>query len=117
VHVFFDLNPDVEPFKLKPHKRSWILQAVKRFGVFYFRKYNNREAIQLIRQIIERYDLNKNLDMKDKIYLVSPNFIEEKVKKIFDMPSEIGFIARFGLLSGLREQEIIYIQEKEICNN
>jgi intergrase/recombinase len=116
-HVFFSLNPDVELFKLKPHKRSWILQSVKRFGDFYFRKYNNREAIQLIRQIIERYDLNKNLDMKDKIYLVSPNFIEEKVKKIFDMPGEIGFIARFGLLSGLREQEIIYIKEKEICSN
>ncbi|MDF2737254.1 MAG: hypothetical protein K0S93_1111 [Nitrososphaeraceae archaeon] len=116
-HVFFGLNPDVELFKLKPHKRSWILQSVKRFGDFYFRKYNNREVIQLIRQIIERYDLNKNLDMKDKIYLVSPNFIEEKVKKIFEMLGEKGFIAQFGLLSGLREQEIIYIKEKEICNN
>jgi hypothetical protein len=41
--------------------------------------------------------------MKDKIYLVSPNFIEEKVKKIFEMPENIGFIARFGLLCGLRE--------------
>jgi hypothetical protein len=30
-HVFFSLNPDVELFKLKPHKRSWILQSVKRF--------------------------------------------------------------------------------------
>ena len=116
-HVFFSLNPDVELFKLNPHKRSWILQAVKRFGDFYFRKYNNREVIQLIRQIIERYDLNKNLDMKDKIYLVSPNFIEEKVKKIFEMHGEIGFIARFGLLSGLREQEILYIKEKEVCGN
>lgn len=55
--------------------------------------------------------------MKDNIYLVSPNFIEEKVKKIFDMHGEIGFIARFGLLSGLREQEIIYIKEKKICSN
>jgi hypothetical protein len=103
-------------FKLKPHKRSWILQSVKRFGDFYFRKYNNREVIQLIRQIIERYDLNKNLDMKDKIYLVSPNFnfIEEKIIKIFEMPGEIGFIARFGLLSGLREQEIIYIRKRDL---
>ena len=80
--MFFGLNPDVELFKLNPHKRSWILQSVKRFGDFYFRKFNNREVNQLIRQIIERYDLNKNLDMKDKIYRVSPNFIEEKVKKI-----------------------------------
>jgi len=81
--VFFGLNPDVELFQLNPHKRSWILQSVKRFGDFYFRKFNNREVNQLIRQIIERYDLNKNLlDMKYKIYRVSPNFIEEKVKKI-----------------------------------
>jgi hypothetical protein len=52
--------------------------------------------------------------MKDKIYLVSPNFIEEKVKKIFEMPGEIGFIDRFGLLSDLREQEIIYIKERDL---
>jgi intergrase/recombinase len=115
--IFFSLNPDVELFKLKPHKRSWILQGVRRFGDFYFRKYNNREVIQLIRQIIERYDLNKDLDMKDKIYLVSPNFIEEKVKKIIMLPGEIGFTARLGLFSGLREQELIYIKEKEVCND
>ena len=41
VHVFFSLNPEIELFKLKPHKRSWILQSEKRFGDFYFRKYNN----------------------------------------------------------------------------
>jgi hypothetical protein len=55
--------------------------------------------------------------MKDHIYLVSPQFIEEKVKKIFALPGEIGFIARLGLLSGLREQELIYIKEKPICNS
>ena len=69
VHLFFGPNPDVELFKFKPHKRSWILQAIKRFGNYYFRKYNNREVTQLIRQIIERYDLNKDLDMKYHIYL------------------------------------------------
>ena len=107
----------MELFKLKPHKRSWILQGIKRFGDFYFRKYNNREVVQLIRQIIERYDLNKDLDMKDKIYLVSPQFIEEKIKKIFEIPGEIGFTIKIGLLSGLREQELIYIKEREVCNN
>jgi hypothetical protein len=30
------------------------------------------------------------------------------------MPGEIGFIARFGLLSGLREQEIIYILKRDV---
>ena len=55
--------------------------------------------------------------MKDHIYLVSPQFIEEKVKKIISLPGEIGFIVRLGLLSGLREQELIYIKEKQVCND
>jgi intergrase/recombinase len=42
--------------------------------------------------------------MKDHIYLVSPQFIEEKVKKIIT-------------LQGLREQELVYIKEKAICND
>jgi hypothetical protein len=108
--IFFGPNPDIELLKLKPHKRSWILQAIKRFGDYYFRKYNNKEVIQVIRQIIGRYDLNKDLDMKDRIYIVSPQFIEDKVKKIFDLPGEIGFTARVGLLTGLREQELIYLK-------
>jgi hypothetical protein len=33
------------------------------------------------------------------------------------MPGDIGFTASFGLLSNLREQEIIYIKGKEICSN
>ena len=41
VHVFFSLNSEIELFKLKPHKRFWILQSEKRFGDFYFRKYND----------------------------------------------------------------------------
>jgi hypothetical protein len=115
--IFFGPNPDAELFKLTAPKRSWILQAIKRFGDFYFKRYNNREVTQVIRQIIERYDLNKDLDMKDRIYLVSPQFIEEKVKQILAIPGEIGFTARLGLFSGLREQELIYIKEKAICND
>ena len=70
----------------------------------------NRDVIQLIKNIIERYELNKNLDMKDRIYLVSPHFFEEKIKKIMEIPGEIGFTIRLGLFSGLREQELFYIK-------
>ena len=71
------LIPHIELLKLSAHKRSWILQAIKRFGDYYYTKYNNREVVQLIREIIERYDLNRDLDMKDRIYLVSPLCVEE----------------------------------------
>ncbi len=43
-----------------------------------------------IEKLFERYDLNGDLDMKDRIYLVSPQFVEEKVRKI-ELPGEIGF--------------------------
>jgi len=52
--------------------------------------------------------------MKDRIYLVSPQFVEEKVKKIFDLLGEIGFTSRLGLVTGLREQELLYIKEKPV---
>ena len=55
--------------------------------------------------------------MKDRIYPVSPQFVEEKVKKIFDLPGEIGFTSKLGLLTGLREQELLYIKEKTVCSD
>ena len=113
--IFFGNDPDVELFRLNPHKRSWILQSIKRFGDYYFRKYNNREVIYLIRNIIERYDLNKNLDMKDRIYLVSPHFVEDKVRKVYGLTGEIGFVTKMGLMTGLRERELIYIKDKPVC--
>ena len=115
--IFFGSAPDVELFKMNPHKRSWILQSVKRFGDYYYKKYNSRQVIELVKQIIERYDLNRNLDMKDRIYLVSPHFIEESIKKILEIPGEIGFTVRIGLLSGLRERELIYIKDREVCSS
>jgi hypothetical protein len=34
VDIFFAPKPDVELLKFAPHKRSWILQSIKRFGDF-----------------------------------------------------------------------------------
>ena len=55
--------------------------------------------------------------MKDKIYLVNPNFVQTKLKALMSIPGEIGFIVRLGLFSGLREEELYYIQDKDTCNN
>lgn len=43
----------------------------------------NREVVQLIRQIIERYDLNKDLDMKVK---AARDIVKEK--SLIDCKSE-----------------------------
>ena len=85
VDIFFGPRPGEELLKLMPHKRSWILQSVKRFGDYYLNRYGTIDVKQLISRIIERHQLNKNLDMKDKIYLVSPQFVSEKIDKIIAM--------------------------------
>ena len=114
-NVFFGHNPGVELLKLAKHKRSWILQSIKRFGDYYLSRYGNKEVKFLIARIIERYDLNKDLDQKDHIYLVSPQFVEEKISKTMNIPGDIGFTCKLGLFSELREGEIIYIKQKQIC--
>ncbi|MFB5600071.1 MAG: hypothetical protein ACE5SW_07590 [Nitrososphaeraceae archaeon] len=116
VDTFFSPIVDVELFKLAKHKRSRILQSIKRFGDYYAYRYGNKDVKNLIARIIERYDLNRDLDQKDRIYLVSPQFVEEKISKIMRIPGDIGFTCRIGLFSGLRESEISYIKQKEICS-
>jgi intergrase/recombinase len=89
---------------------------MKRFGDYYLSRYGNKDVKHLILRIIERYDLNRGLDHKDRIYLVSPHFVEEKINKIMDIPGDIGFTCGIGLFSGLREDEIVYIRTRPICN-
>jgi intergrase/recombinase len=115
--IFFAPNPCNELFKLAPHKRSWIIQSMRRFGDYYFFKYGTKDVKQLISRIIERHDLNRNLDQKDRIYLVDNGFIQEKINKILAIPGDMGFVVKIGLFSGLREDEARYIQGKEICTN
>src|SRR6266487_1455508 len=102
-----DLKNSLPLFKLKPHKRAWILQAMKRFGDYYFWKYNNREAQNLVKTVIERYMLNRDLDMKNKIYLVNPNYLQTKINTLMAIPGEISFTVRMGLFTGLREEQLI----------
>ena len=115
--IFFASNPDLELFKLKPHKRSWILQSMKKIGDYYFWKYNTREVQDLVKRIIERYQLNKDLDMKDRVYLVNPHYLQTKLKALMSIPGEIGFTVKIGLFTGLREEELYYIHDNEICEN
>jgi intergrase/recombinase len=115
--IFFGPNPANELFRLAPHKRSWIIQSMRRFGDYYFFKYGTKDIKQLIFRIIERHDLNRDLDQKDRIYLVDNGFIQEKINKLLVIPGDMGFVVKIGLFSGLREDEARYIHGKEICAN
>jgi intergrase/recombinase len=115
--IFFGPNPANELFKLAPHKRSWIIQSMRRFGDYYFFKYGTKDVKQVILRLIERYNLNRDLDQKDRIYLVDNGFIREKINKILAIPGDMGFVVKIGLFSGLREDEARYIHGKEICEN
>jgi hypothetical protein len=44
---------------------------------------------------IERYMLNRDLDMKDT--LVNPNYVQSKINALVTIPGEIGFTVRMGL--------------------
>jgi intergrase/recombinase len=114
--IFFGSDP-AEILKLKPHKRSWILQAIRHFGNYYNYKTNNPECKELIEKIINRYGLNIGLDMHQRIYIVDDNYVVNKVKDLVAIPGEIGLTVKIGLYSGLRQEEIIYLHNTEICNN
>ena len=114
--VFFGPQPE-EILKLKPPKRGWILQGMRHFGNYYYYKTNNPECKELIEKIINRYGLNIGLDMHQRIYIVDDNFVANKIRDLLAIQGDIGLTIKVGLFSGLREDEIIYMHNKEICTN
>jgi intergrase/recombinase len=112
--IFFGKDPD-EILKYAPHKRSWILQSMKKFASYYKYKTGNPDCEDVVKRMIERYNLNVSLDMKRAIYVVDDNYVVNKIEKLTRIQGVIGFIIKVGLFSGLREEEIIYSHSKEIC--
>lgn len=68
----------------------------------------------MVRTTIERYMFNRDLDTKNKIYLVNPNYLQSKINALMAVPGEIGFKVRMGLFTGLREEEIYYIHDGDL---
>ena len=102
--LFFGSDPS-DILKFSPHKRSWILQAMKKFTNYYYFKTGNNDCKDVVSRIIDRFNLNVSLDMKQAIYIVDHNFVENKIKTLMSIQGEIGFIIKVGLFSGLREDE------------
>ncbi len=114
--TFFGRDP-TEINKLTPNKRLWVMQAMRHFGNYYFYKTNNPECKELIEKIISRFGLNVGCSRQKKVFLVDDNFVEVKLKQLLKVEGEIGLTIRMGLFTGLREDEIVYAHNMEICDN
>ena len=115
VDVFFTKPHLIQP--LSGHVRAWICDSMRRFAEYYDRKYQNPELKLLIEEIIKRYELNKKMKMRDRVYIADGNFVEDSVRKVLEIEGPMGTIVRFAFFSGLRGEEITHAHQTPICNN
>ena len=102
---------------LSPRIRSKIMDSFRKFGQYYLYKYNNDQCMDLVTKIIRRHSLSVGNTEHGKLYIVDDNYLENKLKLLFEMNGDIGLIVKFGLFSGLREDEMVYVYNKTVCNN
>jgi hypothetical protein len=98
------------------HKRAWICDAMRRFGEYYDRKFQNPELKLLIQEIIERYELNKKMRIHDRVWLSDEGYLRKAVQSVLKVPGEMGTLIKFALYSGLRGEEITYAHCTSICD-
>ena len=99
------------------HKRAWICDAMRKFGMYYDRKMHNPELKILIEEIIKRYELNKKMRIHDRVWLVDEGHIDKMVHKALEIDGDIGIIIKFAFFSGLRGEEITYVHETPSCGS
>lgn len=115
--VFFTQRVD-EIRSCTPRVRSKIMDCMRKFGVYYLYKYNNEDCIDLVEKIIRKHNLSAGQTEHGKLYIVDDSYIEERLKQLFSIgEGEISTIIKFGISSGLREDEMLYVYNKEICSD
>ncbi|WP_415309739.1 integrase [Candidatus Nitrosocosmicus sp. FF01] len=96
--------------------RAWICDAMRRFAEYYDRKYQNPEVRLLIDEIIKRYEINKKMKIRDRVFVADNNYIIESVDKVLKIDGSMGLIVKFAFFSGLRGEEITHAHETPICD-
>ena len=99
------------------HKRAWICDAMRKFGMYYDRKMQNPELKILIEEIIKRYELNKKTRIHDRIWQADESYIEKIANRILEIDGELGINIKFAFFYGLRGEEITYVHETPICDS
>jgi len=114
---FFFTKPEIVRAE-SGRKRSWICDAMRRFGEYYDYKHQNPEMKMLVKEIIERYEINRHMRMHDKVWIADQScYLDTAITKILTLfkKGELSVPIRFALFTGLRGEEISYIHQKPIC--
>jgi hypothetical protein len=113
---FFFTKPDIVRAE-SGRKRSWICDAMRRFAEYYDYKYENPEMRLLVKEIIERYEINRNMRRHDLVWIADQNYLNATISKVLNIfnKGDISILIRFALFTGLRGTEISYVHTKPIC--
>ncbi|HXV45956.1 MAG TPA: integrase [Nitrososphaera sp.] len=90
---------------------------MRRFADYYDYKYQNPDMRLLVREIIERYEINRNTRMHDKVWIAAHNYLNNAVMKILNTFSkgDLATLVRFALFTGLRGEEIEHVHKTPTC--
>ena len=95
--------------------RSRVMDSMRKYGQYYLYKYNNEDCSDLVEKIIRRNNLSSGMSEHGKLYIVDDSYLETRLKHLLSIEGELGTIVKFGMYSGLREDEMIYVYNKDIC--
>ena len=114
---FFFTKPEIVRAE-SGKNRSWICDAMRRFAEYYDYKYQNPELRLLVKEIIERYEINRHMRKHDQVWIADQNYLEITIIKVLRTFSkgDLSTMIRFALFTGLRGTEISYVHTKPICS-
>jgi hypothetical protein len=113
---FFFTKPEIVRAE-SGRSRAWICDSMRRFGEYYDVKFQNPEMKLLVREIIERYEINRHMRMHDKVWIADQSYLDSTITKILTTfnKGELSVLLRFALFTGLRGEEISYVHTRGIC--
>lgn len=94
VDIFFT-NPELIRSE-GGHKRAWICDAMRRFGEYYDRRFQNPELRILIQEIIERYELNRKMRIHDRVWLSDEDYLRRMIQSVLEILGEMGTLIKFA---------------------